>query len=420
MKKAIRSKRRRTAGRPRAVPSRSVPCPPLHGICVLDLTRVLAGPYCTMMLGDMGAEVIKVEEPGKGDDTRAFGPPFVGGEAAYYLSVNRNKKSLTLNLKHPEAKPIIKRLIRWADVLVENFRPGAMERLGLGYEAVRRLNPRLVFCSISGFGASGPEAGRPGYDLIVQGESGLMDLTGDPDGPPYKVGTAVADLVSGIMAAHGILLALYARKRTGRGQLVEVAMLDVMAGLLAYNSGIFFATGQSPTRCGNQHPTIVPYGTFRAADGWLNVGVANDSLWVRYCRVIERLDLADDPRFKTAPNRVENREALLPILSEIMARRTRSEWIARLDVAGVPCGRIRNVGEVLTSPHMKARGKIVTLPHPTAGEVTVTGLPIDLSGTPGAVRSAPPILGQHTDEILSGLLRYSPKKIASLRHRGVV
>jgi formyl-CoA transferase len=373
-----------------------------------------------MMLADMGAEVVKVEEPGKGDDTRAFGPPFVGGEAAYYLSVNRNKKSVTLNLKHREAQPIVRRLIRWADVLVENFRPGAMERLGLGYEAVKRLNPRLVFCSITGFGRSGPDADRPGYDLIVQGESGIMDLTGDPDGPPYKVGTAIADIVSGIMGAHGILLALYARKRTGRGQLVEISMLDVTAGLLAYNSGIFFATGQSPTRWGNQHPTIVPYGTFRAADGWLNVGVANDSLWSRYCKAIERPDLVDDPRFNTAPKRVENRRELLPILDEVMARRSRAEWIARLDAEGVPCGRIGSVGEVLTSPHLKARGMVVTLPHPTAGKVTVTGLPIGLSETPGFVRTAPPLLGQHTDEILGDLLRYSPRKVAALRRRGVV
>jgi formyl-CoA transferase len=373
-----------------------------------------------MMLGDMGAEVIKVEEPEKGDDTRAFGPPFVGGEAAYYLSVNRNKKSLTLNLKSPESRSIIKRLVRWADVLVENFRPGAMERLGFGYRTVKRWNPRLIFCSISGFGASGPEAGRPGYDLIVQGESGLMDLTGDPDGPPYKVGTAIADIVSGIMGAHGILLALYAGERTGRGQLVEVSMLDVMAGLLAYNAGIFFATGESPTRRGNQHPTIVPYGTFQAADGWLNVGVANDSLWARYCKAIERHDLADNPRFNTAPKRVEHRDELLPILSEIMAKRTRGEWITRLDAAGVPCGQIRSVGEILTSPHMKARGMIVTLPHPTAGEVTVTGLPIGLSGTPGAIRVAPPLLGQHTDEVLARVLRYSPKKIAALHSDGVV
>ena len=222
------------------------------------------------------------------------------------------------------------------------------------------------------------------------------------------------------MAAHGIVLALYARARTGAGQLVEVSMLDVMAGLLVYNAGIFFATGESPTRRGNQHPTIVPYGTFQAADGWLNVGVANDSLWARYCKAIERHDLADNPRFNTAPKRVEHRDELLPILSEIMAKKTRAEWITRLDAEGIPCGQIRSVGEILTSPHMKARGMIVTLPHPTAGEVTVTGLPIGLSGTPGAIRIAPPLLGQHTDEILSGLLGYSKRKITALRHRGVV
>jgi crotonobetainyl-CoA:carnitine CoA-transferase CaiB-like acyl-CoA transferase len=373
-----------------------------------------------MLLGDMGAEVIKVEEPGRGDDTRAFGPPFAGGEAAYYLSVNRNKQSLTLNLKAPEARGILRRLIRWADVLVENFRPGTMARLGLGYETVRRWNPRLVYCSISGFGESGPDAGRPGYDLIVQGESGLMDLTGDPSGPPFKVGTAVADLVSGIMAAHGIVLALYARTRTGKGQQVEVAMLDVVAGLLAYNAGIFFATGQSPTRRGNQHPTIVPYETFRASDGWLNIGVANDSLWARYCQVIERPDLRDDPRFASAPKRVEHRGELIPILDEVMAKRPRGEWIARLDAAGIPCGQIRSVGEVLESPHLRARGMIVSLPHPTAGRVTVTGVPIGLKRTPGAVRRAPPLLGQHTEEILRRVVGYRRPAIARLRQAGVV
>ncbi len=373
-----------------------------------------------MLLGDMGAEVIKVEEPGRGDDTRAFGPPFIGGEAAYYLSVNRNKKSLTLNLKAPEARRILQRLIRWADVLVENFRPGTMERMGLGYQVVKDWNRRLIYCSISGFGESGPDAGRAGYDLIVQGESGLMDLTGDPNGPPFKVGTAVADLVSGIMAAHGIVLALYARNRTGAGQQVEIAMLDVVAGLLAYNAGIYFATGQSPTRRGNQHPTIVPYGTFKTSDGWLNIGVANDSLWARYCQVIERPDLRDDPRFATAPKRVEHRDELIPILSEVMAKRSRGEWIARLDAAGIPCGQIRTVGEVLTSPHLKARGMIVSLPHPTAGSVTVTGIPLGLKRTPGTIRTAPPLLGQHTEELLTQIAGYRPSAIARLRQAGVI
>lgn len=393
---------------------------PLDGIRVVDLTRVLAGPYCTMMLADMGAEVIKIEEPEKGDDTRAFGPPFVGGEAAYYLSVNRNKKSCTLNLKAKEGKAILRRLIESADVLVENFRPGTMERLEFGYRQVSAWQPRLVYCSISGFGETGPDAGRPGYDLIVQGEAGIMDLTGDPDGPPFKVGTAVADLVSGIMAAQGVTLALYARERTGRGQRVEVAMLDAVASLLAYNSGIFFATGESPTRRGNRHPTIVPYETFRASDGWLNIGVANDSLWAKYCQVIERPDLQDDPRFATAPKRVENREELIPLLSQLMAKRTRQEWIQALDGAGIPCGQIRTVGEVCTSPHLLARGMIVDLPHPTAGTVKATGIPIGLSETPGAAQSAPPLLGQHTVEILTDLLGFAPDEVTAFRRAGVI
>ena len=272
--------------------------PPLRGIRVLDLTRVLAGPFCSMMLGDMGCEVIKVEEPGKGDDTRSW-PPFSGGEATYFMAVNRNKRSLTLNLKTPDAIAILRTLVRKSDVLIENFRTGTMDKLGLGYARLARLNPRLVYCSISGFGESGPEAHRPGYDLIVQAESGIMDLTGFADGPPVKVGNSVADLVAGLSAAHGIVLALLARTRTRRGQKVEIAMLDVMASLLTYQAGSYFATGQRPARRGNAHPSIVPYEVFRTADAYLALGVANNSLWQRCCAALERPELATDPRFAT-------------------------------------------------------------------------------------------------------------------------
>ncbi len=392
----------------------------LKGITVLDLTRVLAGPFCTLMLGDMGAEVIKVEEPGKGDDSRAFGPPFVGGEAAYYLSINRNKKSITLNLKSPQGKDVLRRLIAKADVLVENFRPGTMEKLGFGYEALKDERPDLIYCSISGFGSGGPDAGRPGYDLIVQGECGVMDLTGDPEGPPTKVGTPVADLVSGLMAAQGIALALFARQRTGRGQYVEIAMLDAMASLLAYNAGIFFATGKSPSRRGNQHATIVPYETFRAADGYVNIAAANDSLFVKLCDVIERPDLAKDPRFDKAPKRVESRADLIPLLNQIVATRPRADWIARLSAAGIPCGQIRTVAEVCESPQLISRGMIVEQAHATAGTIKTMGPPIKLGDTPAGIRLAPPTLGEHTADILGSTLGLSVAEIEELKASGAI
>ncbi len=402
-------------------PARSGPRggpPPLRGIRVLDLTRVLAGPFCSMMLGDMGAEVIKVEEPGKGDDTRTW-PPFSGGESTYFMSVNRNKKSLTLNLKAPEGRRILRRLCRRADVLLENFRPGTMARLGLGYASLKRANPRLVYCAISGFGESGPEAGRPGYDLIVQGESGLMDLTGFPDGPPAKVGTSIADLVAGIEACHGVVLALYAREKTGKGQKVEVGMLDVTASLLTYQAGIYFGTGQRPTRRGNQHPSIVPYEVFKTADAYLTVGVANNSLWERFCQALDRPELAKDPRFDTEAKRVEARALLISLLDAIFRTRPAEEWLGRLDKAGVPAGRIKSVAEVCESAHLKERGMIVSLPHPKAGIVKVLGVPIRLEATPGGLTAPPPLLGQHTEEILTRLGGLTRAEVARLRQRGV-
>jgi len=380
---------------------------------------VLAGPFCSMELADMGAEVIKVEEPGKGDDTRGW-PPFAGGEATYFMAVNRGKKSLTLNLKAPEGQDILRRLIRRADVLLENFRPGTMERLGFGWERLRVENPRLVYCSISGFGESGPEASRPGYDLIVQGESGIMDLTGFPDGPPVKVGNSIADLVSGMAAAQGIALALLARERGGRGQKVEIGMLDVMASLLTYQAGLYWNAGGRPARRGNQHPSIVPYEVFQAQDAYLTLGVANNSLWERCCGALGRPDLAKDPRFDTEARRVQNRDALIPLLNAELGTRPAAEWLERLDRAGVPAGRIKSVGEVCESPHLKARGMTVTLAHPKAGPITVMGVPIRLWGTPGAASAPPPLLGQHTEEILTRLLRMPRARVERLRAAGAI
>ena len=392
---------------------------PLSGVRVLDLTRVLAGPFCSMILGDMGAEIIKIEEPGKGDDTRSW-PPFVGGEATYFLAVNRNKHSLTLNLKAPEGRELLKQLVKKSDVVLENFRTGTMERLGLGYATLKKLNPRLVYCAISGFGESGPEAARAGYDLIVQAESGLMDITGFEDGPPVKVGTSIADLVAGMSAAHGVTLALLARTRTKKGQKVEISMLDAKAALLTYQAGIYFGTAAKPSRRGNKHPSIVPYEVFKAGDAYLTLGVANNSLWERCCAAMERPDLVKDPRFAREADRVQHRETLVPLLNEILGGRSADEWLKRFEAVGVPAGRIRTVAEVCESEHLKARGMIVTLPHPKAGNLRVLGVPVRLHATPGKASAAPPLLGQHTERVLRTVLGVDKAGVARLRKNGVV
>jgi crotonobetainyl-CoA:carnitine CoA-transferase CaiB-like acyl-CoA transferase len=392
---------------------------PLKGIRVLDLTRVLAGPYCAMLLGDMGAEVIKVEEPGKGDDTRGW-PPFAGGESTYFMSVNRNKKSMTLNLKAPEGRELLKKLARKSDVLLENFRAGTMEKLGLGYATLAKLNPRLVYCAISGFGESGPESHRGGYDLIVQAESGVMDLTGFPDGPPVKVGNSIADLVAGMSGAHGVTLALLARQRTRRGQKVEVAMLDVMASLLTYQAGMYLNAGRRPARRGNEHPSIVPYEVFKAADSYLALGVANNSLWERCCAALERPELVKDPRYATEASRVENRTSLVPLLNQVLGTRPAEEWMKRLEAVGVPAGRIRTVPEVCESEHLRARGMLVALPHKKAGTVKMMGVPIRLHGTPGRARSAAPVLGGDTNAVLTRVLGLRRAEVQRLRKTGVL
>ena len=393
---------------------------PLEGLRVVDLTRVLSGPYCTMQLGDLGAEVIKVEQPGKGDDTRAFAPPYQGDQAAYFLSVNRNKKSIALDMKSEAGKEVLWRLIDKSDILVENFRPGAMDRLGFGYAAVKRRRPAMVYASISGFGNSGPQKDRPGYDVIVQGEAGIMDITGPRDGAPYKVGAAIGDLVSGLYAAQGILAALLTAKATGQGQHVSISMYEAVASLLTFNASIYFATGESPRRRGNEHPTIVPYETFEAADGWINLGVANDDLWQRFCKAAEAPDLAADPRYAKAADRVRNREELVPLVRGLIKRRTRDEWLARLDKAGVPSGAIRTVGEACDGDLLKARGMIAEMEHTSAGLVRAVKNAVHLSGTPLDAYQAPPQLGEHTRAVLTGLLGYSAAEFDALAREGVV
>jgi crotonobetainyl-CoA:carnitine CoA-transferase CaiB-like acyl-CoA transferase len=394
--------------------------PPLAGLTVLDLTRVLSGPYCTMLLADMGARVIKIEQPGSGDDTRAWGPPFVGSESSYYLSVNRNKESLTLDLKSPGARPVLDRLLARADIIVENFRPGAVARLGLDYASVSATHPRLVYCSISGFGQTGPRRDEAGYDAVVQAEGGLMSITGDANGPPFRLGVAISDIVTGMFAFQGITLALLARSRTGRGQLVDVGMLDATAALLTYQSSSYMATGVSPTRMGNRHASIVPYETFAASDGDLVLAVGNDTLWRSFCRVIGLDALGQDPRFATNRQRVLAYDVLIPAIAGRLRTRTRAEWITVLTEAGVPCGAVRDVGEVIADPQLAARAMIEDVEHATLGTIRVLGIPIKLSDTPGAIRTAPPTLGEHTEAILTADLGFTPDEVVAMRGAGVI
>ena len=392
---------------------------PLAGLTVLDLTRVLSGPYCTMMLADMGARVIKVEQPGKGDDTRGWGPPFQNGESAYFLSVNRNKESVTLNFKHPDGREVLDRLIQQADVLVENFRPGTLERQGLGYDALSAAHPGLVYCSISGFGQTGPRRSEPGYDAVMQGEGGLMSITGPPGGKPYRLGVAIADIVSGMFAAFGVAMGLLARERTGRGQFIDVGMLDSVAALLTYQAGICFATGQAPPSLGNQHPTIVPYETFTAADGDIVVAAGNDALFTKFCEIIETPALAADERFTTNKGRVENQDALRPLLAERIRTRSRSQWLDVLKQAGVPCGAVRDLAEVLSDPQLVERMMVVPMHHPKAGPMQVLGVPVKMGETAGGVRTPPPVLGQHTQSILAEL-GYDAHRIGALEQEKVI
>lgn len=388
---------------------------PLDGILVIDLSRVLAGPYCSMELADMGATVIKVEIPGSGDDTRAYGPPFLNGESTYFMSVNRNKKSMTLNLKHDRGKGILRQLLERGDVLVENFRPGTLDGLGFGYGAVHALNPRLIYCSISGFGQTGPYAQRPGYDLIAQAEGGVMSLTGEPDAAPIKVGLSFADITAGMNAFSGILLALLARQQTGEGQHIDVSLLDCQVSLLTYQAGIFFATGKNPERLGNKHPSITPYETFEARDGHIIIACGNQGFWEKFCKLAGIEGLLADDRFTTMKKRVENRAELAPLVAAAVRTRTRQEWYELLEREGIPCGLIKSVAEVCTDPQVLARDMVAQLDHPAAGPISVNGIPIKLSATPGEVKAPPPLLGQHTDEILAEILGYTPAQIAEVR-----
>ncbi len=374
---------------------------PLHGLRVLDFTRVLAGPLCTMLLGDMGADVIKIEDPRHGDDTREWAP-FVGGWSTYFLSVNRNKKSVAIDLKSEAGAAFLKSLIQSADVLVENFRPGTLARLGFGPDQARAMNERLIYCSISGYGATGPKRDLAGYDMVIQGESGLMDITGFPETGPTKVGVAITDCLAALYAVQGILLAHISRARTGKGQYLDIALLDSAVSILGLPAGIAAATGKSPGRLGNEHPSLAPYEPYPASDGYVVVAVANPRLWSRFCAAAGAEALEHDPRFATNSDRLKNRPALNEAIATLFRHQTVSSIIDRLTAAGVPCGRVRTIDEVLADPQLSARQMFVEIAT-SDGTVKVPGNPIKLSSHEPRPAAAPPALGEHTEEVRNAL-----------------
>jgi formyl-CoA transferase len=392
---------------------------PLAGLRILDLTRALAGPFCAQMLGDMGADVLKVEQPGMGDNARGWGPPFQGGESSYFLSVNRNKRSLALNLRDERGAEVLRRLILQSDVLLENFVPGTLDRLGFSYQVCRALKPNLIYCSISGFGQVGPERERAAYDQVMQGLGGIMSITGEVGGPPMRVGIAIADIMAGMFAAYAVQVALYHRERTGVGQMIDTSLLDGQLAMLTYQAGRYFATGEAPPSSGNQHPTIVPYGVYRASDAYFNLAVGTEDLWRRFCAALELEPLRADPRFATNRDRLAHRDQLNALLEPLFAGHTINQIQALMDQASVPCGAVRDLHGVFTDPQVAALGLIESLDHPTAGAIKVVGPPYRLSETPPSVRLPPPLLGQHTDEVLRELA-YDEAAIGALHESGVV
>ena len=392
----------------------------LDGIRVLDLTRALAGPFCTLMLGDYGADVIKIEIPGTGDDTRHWGPPFIGDESAYFLSINRNKRSLTLNFKEEKAREIFLKLVEDSDVVVENFTPGVMGRFGLEYDTVKQANPGIIYCSISGFGQDGPYQSRPAYDQIMQGISGLMSITGDPEGEPEKIGVAVTDIGAGMWAAFAVMSALYRREQDGEGQYIDISMLDAQVAWLTYQAGFYFAYGRPPQRLGKAHPTLVPYQAFMAKDGkYFNVAVGSERLWERFCQAVKREDLKDHPDYATNGVRVENRTTLAPLLQEYFLTRDADDWVVDLQANSVPAGPINDLADVFSDPQVLHREMFLEIPHPTLESIKQTGLPIKFSRTPGGLDQHPPLLGEHNHAILQNL-GYSQAEIQDLAEKSVI
>jgi formyl-CoA transferase len=394
---------------------------PLSDITVLDLSRVLAGPYCSMMLGDLGADVIKVERPRVGDDTRHWGPPEAGGEAAYYLFVNRNKRSLTVNLKDAEGQALIRKLARKSDIVIENYKVGTLQRLGLGYDDLCKENPGIIYCSITGFGQDGPYKDQPGYDFMIQGMGGVMSFTGDPEGPPMKVGVAIVDVTTGMFACNAILAALRHREKTGQGQYIDMALLDSVVAWLANVGSNYLVSGQLPKRYGNAHPNIVPYQPFLTQDGsYIALAVGNDLQWQKFCELAALKDLAHDPLYATNPERVKNRDALIPKVAEAMLKRPAEEWLAELGKLKIPCGPINTFDKVFADPQVLSRGMVAEVPHPTAGSFKMVASPIKLSQTPCEIVRHPPLLGEHTEEVLHERLGLAANEIEALRQNGVI
>jgi crotonobetainyl-CoA:carnitine CoA-transferase CaiB-like acyl-CoA transferase len=395
--------------------------PPLAGIKVLDLSRVLAGPWCTQTLADLGADIWKIEAPEGGDDTRTWLKPQLNGEATYFMSANRSKRSLAVNLRHPDGQAIVQELAKKADVLVENFRIGALDRYGLGYEALAKLNPRLIYCSISGYGRTGPRAEEAGYDFVIQAESGLMAITGEPDGAPMRLGVAITDIATGMNAVQAILAALLSRHATGRGQFIDLSLHDTGVALLANIGQGCLATGQHPGRFGNAHASIVPYQAFPSADGMFVLAIGNDPQFRTLCEaVIERPEIPKDPRFRTNLLRIENRVELVEILSDCFRTQSTKEWMRRLRKAGLPGGEIRDVLDTLASPEVEARGMVASMPDAKHGTLRTLASPLHLRGTPPRRPSAPPRLGEHTDEVLSEVLGSAPDVLAGWRKVGAI
>ncbi len=399
----------------------------LKDIRIVDITRAMAGPYCTMMLGDFGADVIKVERPGSGDESRGWGPPFVGeaygpypGESAYFLSANRNKRSLTVNFKDPAGIEIIQKLVKVSDVFIENFRTGVLDKMGLGYDALNQGNPGLIYCSVSGYGRTGPYKERPGYDAIVQAEGGLMSITGPVDGPPSRVGIPIIDITSGMFAASAILAALYERQESGLGQHIDISLLDTQAALLANVASNYLVSGEPPRRVGNAHPNIAPYEPFQAKDKGFVLGAANQRQWEKLCDTIQRPDLKTDPRFQTNQDRVKNRAELLQTLNGVFIEKNAQEWLDQIQEAGLPCGPINTVPEVFNHPQREARGLVQEVEHSSAGKISLTGFPYKLSRTPAEIHQAPPRLGEHNQEILVDLLGYSLAEMNEMGEKGII
>jgi formyl-CoA transferase len=394
---------------------------PLKGIRVIDLSRIVVGPYCTMVLGDMGADVIKVETPGTGDETRMWGPPFKGGESAYYISLNRNKRSLTLNIKKEKGNEILRKLIAQSDVLVENYRLGTMEKFGFGYESLKKINPRLIYCNITGYGKTGPLAHEAGVDIVVAAEAGLIGITGEKNGPPAKVGVAITDILTALFAQGAIANALYYRERTGKGQCIDLSLFESQVATLFNMSSSYLISGEIPQRWGLSHASIVPYRGYKTKDEeYILVAVTSEKMWEKFCKVIGREELIRDPKYDENKKRVINRKELIPQLEKIIAAKASEEWLVEFKKVGIPCGRVNTMDRVFSHPQIEPRNMVVEIEHPTADKIKLVGIPVKYSETPGTIRLPPPLLGQHTREILSDLLGYSADEIRSLKQEGIV